>query len=1535
MSREIGGRADKDGNEFERLWVVDQALRVLQGKATSLQWEPVGKTSFGMELEVTLPDNGREVHQCKIEKDIKGHWSAADLNAAGVLTAAQRHLQRPGVTVFVFVSRDPAASALRDLVERAHRTNDDPELFFEAALSAGEHRTEFQQLCKAWGFDINLASDRAHAFSLLQRIRFETGIWDQSQRDRLESTAALLAQGEGRDIVADLVSDLGSNLGKEIYADQIREYLRNAGHSPRDLRNDPRVAVGIERLHRSFEESLRGLLLGGHLLPRVETQDLLRLLDDPQGPRIVFLHGPAGIGKSDVELELTRTLAERGTPFLPIRLDFQPPRGSLSAYSRDVLELPADPAHCLAVLAGNRPAVLLIDQLDALRWTGAHSAEALRVIREILTAALIVDTIRIVLACRTFDLENDFKRWEREYSGRSQRLEVKPLDEAQVRTFVEEQGARYEGLRPLQRDLLRNPYNLFLWWELYQEGNEPLHFMNKTGLLSEYRSRLVRRLGEMGQPEAPVLLEELVRYLDEHGRLDAPSTLVKSRTAAQEALQSLNVLREPRHGFLTFAHQSLRDFLIAERVAEEALAQGTSPVEWLLRNDQSLFRRDQLRYLLELLRDQAQSLYIATLKEILTAKGIRFHLQHLALGVLRESVSPSENEFRLVERLLDLDEWRPHVLTQVVLGNCTWFERLDDAGLFAKWLASGDDQLVEGALQACRSVASQVPNRIERLLSSYWDADDEEWRKKIDATLGYEVEQFTERMADWRIARVREGSRRMDWLDLDDLAGRHPTRAVMFLEAHLLNTLDQFEGSGKLGFDWRDRTKGALEKACRAAPEEAWKRLLPIFLRSIQLVREARSEAEEDLAKSLDPGFPLRGLKKINYHLRSLLSEAGAELARRKGLEVLGLIAPLFAARSKSVQRLVLYLFLKGPDDLADLALQWLYLDPRRFQLGSFNDASLYEPARRLIERFAGLCSTEIYQKLEEVLMTFHPKPEKRATRNRHKEFRPRGPLRAHEYGRAQHILLSALPRGRMSASARERFAAWEGKFGKPLTGRHPLGRGGVVSSSIPRDKLRLIPDTQWLSTVARNWGKRQKSARRRDFLLEVSHEQFAQDFGVAARLDPERFIRLALLMPPAASSDYFLALLNALGDKPPAAEGIVPADWRPAPIERIEEFLRHIEGSLQYRNIAWAVCQLVRSRAGAPWSDWVLELLRSYAESPPEPRDVPLLEPEGGEERADINIVVDESVRGAAAETLAALLFERLDLSDSLLPTIEKLANDPNPAMRVAAQGLCIPLLNVDRNRAVRLFLQACNHPDDRVLGATNTNHFLRYTWSQHSDDLEPLLARMIESKNEKAAEMGAFWAAAGKVGEGLYGNLAARCPTGSEAHQKGAARAMAQLLLYRSQSKQAALDSLMALLYDSNQAVSREVASLLREEEILGSPEGPVLAEAYIRSPAVEDLGDLLYGLKSFTGPLLPYASILLVAIQRLGGDLAPAANDLSTRLSGAGRFLPEILLRLYEQAEGLESRSVRNTCLDAWDSLLRGQVGLQWDVLRKLDA
>jgi hypothetical protein len=314
MSREIGGRADKDGNEFEKLWVVSLAFRVVQGEATSLIWEPLG-LGAGIELCLVLPDHSREVHQCKIENGTKGRWTAADLSRVGVLEAARDQLQGGQAERFVFVSRDPAR-VLRDLAERANNCDNNAAFFKDYSLSSRSHQKEFESLCKIWGLDQSKLDDVTTALSLLKGLSFEGGIWDRQERKTLERQASFFAEGEGSNIVSRFGDSLWEKHGNDLHADQLREELRRIGFPPRDLVGDRLVADGIERLQKKFENSLSSFLIGDALIPRPETQEILETLEKPAGPRILFVHGDAGGGKSGVLLELCRSLREAGTPFL-------------------------------------------------------------------------------------------------------------------------------------------------------------------------------------------------------------------------------------------------------------------------------------------------------------------------------------------------------------------------------------------------------------------------------------------------------------------------------------------------------------------------------------------------------------------------------------------------------------------------------------------------------------------------------------------------------------------------------------------------------------------------------------------------------------------------------------------------------------------------------------------------------------------------------------------------------------------------------------------------------------------------------------------------------------------------------------------------------------------------------------------------------------------------------------------------------------------------------------------------------------------
>ena len=164
--------------------------------------------------------------------------------------------------------------------------------------------------------------------------------------------------------------------------------LREHDFPPLNLSHNPRVPEGVERRQRHFRSALESHLIGAKILSRPEPKQLVERMLAPGGARLLFVTGDAGSGKSGVLLDAARLLDEQAVPYLPIRLDTHYPDTSVPAYSKERLELPASPGACLRTLADGRRAVLIIDQLDAVRWTSANSDLGWELCKEIIDETL-------------------------------------------------------------------------------------------------------------------------------------------------------------------------------------------------------------------------------------------------------------------------------------------------------------------------------------------------------------------------------------------------------------------------------------------------------------------------------------------------------------------------------------------------------------------------------------------------------------------------------------------------------------------------------------------------------------------------------------------------------------------------------------------------------------------------------------------------------------------------------------------------------------------------------------------------------------------------------------------------------------------------------------------------------------------------------------------------------------------------------------------------------------------------------------------
>ena len=323
MSLIPGGRADKFGNRFERLWVVSLALEVIEGRLSTIKWEPLGAEGEGVECVVTQPDGSKKYHQCKIQNGNDGKWSVAELGANGVLLNAKNHLEADPCCKFVFVSSD-TVPALRDMAMHATNCDGNPSDFVSHCLISRSSKNDFAKLCQYWAFDPE--SDVERTLGLLSRLEFEHGYRD-SEESKLHCMAETLIDGEGRKVIAFFGDHLEQQMGNTQDASQLTFVLYKEGYSLCDIRLNPNLSQAISNLKVRFRDALVPYLIAQKVLYRPESEALLSLALAPGKSRLIFVTGEPGCGKSGVLLQLMYLLDQQEIPYLPMRLDTDYPAG--------------------------------------------------------------------------------------------------------------------------------------------------------------------------------------------------------------------------------------------------------------------------------------------------------------------------------------------------------------------------------------------------------------------------------------------------------------------------------------------------------------------------------------------------------------------------------------------------------------------------------------------------------------------------------------------------------------------------------------------------------------------------------------------------------------------------------------------------------------------------------------------------------------------------------------------------------------------------------------------------------------------------------------------------------------------------------------------------------------------------------------------------------------------------------------------------------------------------------------------------------
>ena len=476
MPFETGGHADKLGNRYEGRWLATKLLSLLDEKIRSVTVEPIGDDEKGIDIWILLKDSVRQAHQCKARNGSKEYWDVGNLAYRGILDKLKYQLDRDPAHEFFFVS-SVGSEVFQSICNFARRSDNNPSLFYrEKILKHGKDVREcFNKFCGYLSLNPAEEPDLAQAFDYLKRTYITVYPDDQSTWQNLLDLTESLLIGDPEIAVSTLLSypQNKDKFGTPIYADELREYISKKGIHPKHLEHDSRIGIAIDVLQREFAESIRSQLIGGAPLQRSETSLLIDAIHKGQN---VILSGAAGYGKSGVLYELTEYLQREKIPYLPIRLDRREPENTVAQFGQQ-MGLPDCPAFSLSAFAGGRQSVLILDQLDAIRWTSAHSNNALDVCKElechVQSKRLYGEKISIVLCSRTFDLEHDpsIRNWlAGERAEKFVNIEVKELPLEDVKRVV---GLSFSQMTEKEKSLLANPLNLSIWVELSYAGTVP------------------------------------------------------------------------------------------------------------------------------------------------------------------------------------------------------------------------------------------------------------------------------------------------------------------------------------------------------------------------------------------------------------------------------------------------------------------------------------------------------------------------------------------------------------------------------------------------------------------------------------------------------------------------------------------------------------------------------------------------------------------------------------------------------------------------------------------------------------------------------------------------------------------------------------------------------------------------------------------------------------------------------------------------------------------------------------------------------
>lgn len=1312
-------------------------------------------------------------------------------------------------------------------------------------------------------------------------------------------------------VVDDSISKSEGNIIKTIEEKLSDDYLLERF---KNLAPDERIRSRLLELNQEYKKAF--IPLDNGFIQKKEFSICRETIDSGNS---LIIHGKAGRGKSGCTVDIINYCEEKAIPYLAIKLDKRIPNMNAEKWGED-LGLPSSITHCIDSVSKNERAVIILDQLDALRWTLAHSRDALLVCAQIINQVegLNIERenkISIVFVCRTHDLENDnnirslFRKVDsKEEAIEWSKVQVNELDEDLVKGIV---GKRYEQLTSKLKEVLRIPSNLYIWQQLdskkvYAECSTASH------LVSEWWGQLSDKCFEFGLREDNLIQikDKMVTFLERSSRIFIPLSILNENKSSLEFLSS-NTFLIIQDKKVSFAHQSILDCFLAEKMLQRYY-EGEDIVDIIgTKEKQTPGKRYQVQMFMQNLSEIDSHDFINAGKRMFEANQIRYFVKIVFFEVLNQIDNLDENIQNFILNNCENEKYGKHIINNVIFPRPKYIRLLRKYGILDKWFNNQSKKDI-----VLKLLVNMSPN---------YDTDDiafiekyafnsKEDDNKLSKCFMYDINHDSEELFELRMKFYNRYPQMAEmYLDFKLMLKNCEIRTIRLLAFLLENKINS---KGRRIYNYEEEFLHQESEILINNGEEVLNLLLPYV----------PTENEDSLFYSEWSGkyYRKRGLERACIQI---IKKANAAIIVQQPEKFFDRYNAYMGKGNDLFNEIILDGLYRLPESYSDIVINYLCSDLNNniFDKTGRNGDKLFL-AKQILGKHSRYCSENTFNVLEErVLSYLSPKAKDRYLRRINYNRQKNGDTAYWSFwGDFQKEILEVLPFDRLNDQAKDLIRTLRRKFPNGTTlYKHSNGSGGWVSSPVTGKKLN---NKKWLEIVTNtkiNYNSHSRWKEVPGGIISNSIEEFARTFSDAVSEDPERMINLILSYQDKVLGVFVDSLFSGVAYSE-ALDNV--------PVELLETMILTFPYDYtSYR--ARYICSIIQNRKNVKWSQEVLDILKDIAINHKNPEiDKPNITNTEDKEMRSFDMLHNNAincVRGNAAEAVAKLIWNDSSVFNQFKHTIEMLALDDNQAVKLASLYALWPSYNIERDWASEIILNLFEQ-DYRLAGFHDTKNMLFLLYPKYRERVLGITKKCYESDDKELIAMGAYCLSEMFILKNEFAEIINNVDTMSEVQAESVLH-MTTNYFNKYEFNSLAKDIIRkfkASTLDLKMPISRlfynNLIDLKRDKdfiiEIMNSGLSGRIVHAFV------------HYLEEESKSVIDYKDIILSMSNHLVGNEV----DEFEGIWGIEDEISKLIIGLYDETSNStipEIKDIANECLDIWDLMFEKQFGQIRSLSQKL--